>query len=240
MTFEQLRDVYRFTRADYYMAKMNSEGFRSEDALSYALRKDVEDGTIIHIGRNQYAFPKEKRAYNHEYSDVAKEVASVIKKEFPEVDFRVFELIQMNKFVGHQFSHNTILVYVENAVLNYVFDSLKQKYPGRTLLKPKIDEYFRYVLDNEIVVLRLPSESPKGKQETWHSCLEKILVDISLDKFLSNIISEGEYTTVFDEAFHRYFIDVKAMLRYSRRKGADTKYRDFLMKYAPYILEESA
>ena len=56
----------------------------------------------------------------------------------------------------------------------------------------------RFLQDDEIVVGRLPSESPKGIEKTWHSRLEKILVDISVDKLLTQIIPQVEYYNIFE------------------------------------------
>ena len=71
------------------------------------------------------------------------------------LDFQVFELIQLNDFVSHQIAHNTIFVTIENKLLDYVSDTLWNAYPGKVLFKPKVDQYYRYRQDDEIVVGRL-------------------------------------------------------------------------------------
>ena len=162
-----------------------------------------------------------------------------IKTEYPDVDFRIFELIQLNSFVNHQIAHNTIFISVENDVIDFVFDSLRQKYPGRIMLKPRLEEYYRYLVDNQLVLIRLPSESPKGLNQPWESKLEKILVDISVDKLISRIVSPGEYENIFPEAFSRYHIDLNSMFRYSRRKGAIDKFTAILKEYVPFSVEGS-
>ena len=99
------------------------------------------------------------------------------------------------------------------------------------MLKPSTTEYYRYLLDDEIVVGRLPSESPKGLERPWETRLEKVLVDIAVDKLLSQIVSTGEYRNIFADSIDRYFLDTKAMFRYAKRKGAEKKFRAFLEKY---------
>ena len=239
MSIEELYEKETFTREEYYLSLQGERGELTEDALSYLLRKEVENGEIIHIGRDQYAFRNGKHVYEYDYSELASKVASDILKEYPDADFRIFELVQMNQFVNHQIAHNTVFVYVENDLVDYVFDTLRQDYQGRILLKPSVKEYYRYLVEDEIVILRLPSETPKGEGKPWRSRLEKVLVDICADKLLSNIISDSEYEEIYDEAFRRYYVDVKAMMRYARRKGAYDRYRKFLKTYAPDIVERT-
>ena len=238
MPSNQLASMEKFTRRDYYNAYREKHGEKTQDALDYALRKEVTAGNIVHVGRNQYAYVKGKRRYTYVYSDAAGQVAVEIPKEYPSVDFQIFELAQLNAFVNHLYAHNTIFVSVENDAVDYVFDSLRDEYPGRVMLKPRADEYFRYLVENQIVVLRLPSESPKGIDVPWKSRLEKILVDITVDKLLTRIVSKSEYDAIFSQAFDRYLIDTSTMLRYANRKGAGIKFRDRIGEYTDIAIGE--
>ena len=239
MIYEQLKTEKRFSRSEYFAAIEELTGKTSSDALAYALRKDLANGEIVRIGRNQYSFLKSKLIYTHTYSEDACCIASEIKTDYPDVDFRIFELTQLNSFVNHQIAHNTLFISVENDVIDFVFDSLRQKYPGRIMLKPNLDEYYRYLVDNQLVLIRLPSESPKGLIQPWESKLEKILVDISVDKLISRIVSPGEYENIFPEAFSRYHIDLNSMFRYARRKGAIDRFTAVLKEYVPFALKDN-
>lgn len=233
MTFDQLRNMPVFTRANYYEAMRQEANKASLAGLSYALSKQVVDNNIIHIGRDQYSFSKGRHAYRHTYSETSERIASEMTEEYPSGNFQIFELVQLNAFVNHQIAHNTIFVFVENELVDYVFDMLKMKHPGKVLLKPSVEDYYKYYVDDLIVVLRLPSESPKEAGCNWHSRLEKILVDISVDKLVSKLVSRGEYPLIFNDAFSRYAIDTKAMLRYANRRGAAARFKAMLGQYAP-------
>ena len=237
MTFEKLIDLNRFTRKEFYDAYSEETGDKTADALDYALRREIAKGTVIHIGRNQYTFEKSKRVYEYSYSEEAKLVVRIIEQEYPQVDFQIFELVQLNEFVNHLFAHNTIFVSVENEAVDYVFDSLRNAYPGKVLLKPKADDYYRYLVEDQIVILRLPSESPKGVDEPWKSRLERILVDITVDKLLSQMVSTGEYEAIFSQASDRYVLDVAAMKRYANRKGAGKRFSRYLSMYMKSSVE---
>lgn len=228
MKLNRLLAMEKFSRQDYVLAYKEKFGVENSFAIDYALRKSMSAGEIIHIGRNQYTYDRTRINYSHKYSAEAICIASEILEDYPTVDFRIFELIQLNRFVNHLFAHNSIFVYVENDVMDFVFDALREKYPGRVLFKPKIEEYYRYLVDDQIVILRLPSETPKGVDEAWHCRLEKILVDIVVDKFLSKIVSVAEFNTIFMGAVERYLIDENVMFRYAKRKGADRKFKDYV------------
>ena len=104
-----------------------------------------------------------------------------------EEEYHIFEMMQLNQFMNHLVAHNTIFFAVENALVDYVFDALKKEFSGRVMLKPSLEMYYRYLQDNEIVVGRLPSETPKGIAGPWHARIEKILVDVMTDKLISGI-----------------------------------------------------
>ena len=189
------------------------------------LRKSVKQGDIMHIGRNKYAFPNKKRLYRHAYSDIALNIVREIQNEYEYASFQVYELTGLNLFVNHQIAHNTIMVYVENDLVDYVFDSLRTTHPGQVMLKPRAEEYYRYHVENQIVIERLPSESPKEAIEPWRCRMEKILVDIVVDKLLSQIVPAGEQERILREASLQFILDRSAMSRYARRKGAEEKFK---------------
>ncbi len=226
-----LADIEQFSRADFVDAFRDEHPGQSDDAISYALRKLLKDKKIKRVSWNQYAILRGKRIYHHDYSDISKEVAEIIQKEYVDPVFQIFELTQLNSFVNHLIAHNTVFVYVENELIDFVFDTLHRSYPGQVMLKPTVDNYYRYRVDNEIVVGRLPSETPKGIDVQWHSRLEKILVDIAVDKLLSYVVPKGEYKNIFNESYERYYLDESAMKRYAKRKGAEKKFESVLKQY---------
>ena len=86
--------------------------------------------------------------------------------------------------------------------------------------------------EDMIVIIKLPTESPKGTTVFWDTRLEKMLVDIAVDKLLGKVVYSGEYPAIYQEAFRKYAIDRNTMFRYARRRGAFEKYREFLINEA--------
>lgn len=218
---EKLNGKESFSRQEFAEIMEDFYGL-SNTQIAYDLQKRLDHGDLVRVGWGRYSLPL-KRQYNHNYSEFAVNVANTIHDDYDGVNFQVFELIQLNDFMNHQMAHNTIFVTVENDLVDYVFDTLMDAYPGQVMLKPKLDEYYRYRQENEIVVGRLPSETPKGIREPWMSRLEKIMVDVFTDKLISKIVPEGEKQLILDGAFSEYLMDVNTMIRYAKRKGVEEK-----------------
>ena len=124
-----------FSRAEL-LAAMEKNGVRISDSmLKVVLKRLMDAEEIIRVGRNAYCVNEEsRRMYEHEYSELARSIAKQMKEDFPYLSFSVFELVQLNAFVNHQIAHNVIFVSVESDLGDFVFDKLKEKYPGRVLI----------------------------------------------------------------------------------------------------------
>ena len=213
-----------FSREDFITAfqKKNKNG--RKDSGRYNFQKLLENGDIYRVGRNSYHIAEDsKRNYSYQYSELSLELAKKIEEQYPELDFRVFELVQLNEFVNHQIAHNVIFVSVESGLGTYVFDSLKERYAGKILLNPSVETFHQYWSDDMIIIKKLVSESPKGARAVWETKLEKMLVDLVVDKLLLSCVSRGEYDDIFHHAFQDFYIDESKLFRYARRRNAKSK-----------------
>jgi hypothetical protein len=204
----------------------------SESITNHMITRMLVAGDIARIGRNRYCVSNSQKAYHFSHSEFAVSVANEIVEAHLYLDFRIFELVQLNEFVNHQIAHNIVFVSVEGGLEEDVFNTLWERHKGSILLKPDVDELFRYMNEDMVVIIKLPTESPKGIDVFWDTRLEKMLVDIAVDKLLRKIVYSGEYPTIYQDAFSKYVIDKSVMVRYARRRGALVKYREFLINEA--------
>lgn len=201
----------------------------SEASFKLELQKMLKEGTIVRVGRNKYCVAKDGvGTYGYEYSDDAKAVAGILKEKFPYLNYTIMDLVQLNEFVNHQLAHNVIYVSVEEDLGDFVFDVLKEKYPGKVLINPTPEIYHQYWYDGMIVVGKLVSEAPMGQKEKWNTRIEKLLVDVMTNSILLSSVSETELTNIYEEAFAKYAIDESCMFRYAKRRGAEKKIREFI------------
>lgn len=219
-----------FSRAEL-LAAIKEYGIQVSDSMfKVVLKKLLDAEEIIRVGRNVYCVNEgNRRVYEHRYSELACSIAREITADFPYLSFSIFELVQLNAFVNHQIAHNVIFVSVESDLGEFVFDNLKEKYPGKVLIHPSIEIYHQYWCDDMIVIQKLISESPTGNGKKWHTRIEKMLVDILADDIQKESFSESELPGIYEDAFLRYAIDESCLFRYAKRRGIQQRLKEYLM-----------
>lgn len=125
-------------------------------------------------------------------------------------------------------AHNVFFVSVENDLGDFVFDTLKTIYPGKVLIYPDAEMYHRYWVEDIIVILRLPTEAPRGKRTVWETCLEKMMVDAFCEKIIASAYPSEEGASLFENMFGLYAVDESKLFRYARRRGVEKKLRSFI------------
>lgn len=229
---KSLESMSSFNRSDLFSV-ISEYGIKISDSmLKVILKKLLDSGKIARIGRNAYCVVTEHvKVYHYNYSELANEVAKIISEGFPYLTFTVFELIQLNAFVNHQIAHNVVFVSVEADLCDFVFDKLKEKYPGKVLINPTSEIYNQYWCDDMIVLEKLVSEAPVGIGEKWHTRIEKLLVDIYSDPIQKETFSASELPAIYQDAFAGYIIDESCMFRYAKRRGIENKLKKYILEH---------
>ncbi len=218
-----------FSRRDFMLEMEKQFPQLGEASYKAKMQQLLSAGEIVRVARSTYRVGNTQQVYyNHSYSDFANTVAAKIKEKHPLLDFRIFELVQLNNFLNHQLAHNVVFLSAESDLGPFVFETLKECYPGKVLLTPTLEMFHQYWVDDMIVIEKLPTEAPRGRKETWQTDLEKMLVDLVSDKLIPSCFSESELPAIYEEAFQRYVIDESRMFRYAKRRTADKKLRQFL------------
>ena len=235
--YDGLLDVTRFTRKEL-LESFRMAGYMLSEASFYKKVEElVKNGQIIRVGRNVYSLPDGKRlTYEYKYSELAEEVAQEIAQQYPYVNFSIFEFVQLNDFVNHLIAHNVIFLSVEAEIMDFVFETLRDKYPGKVLINPTIEIYHQYWSDNMIVLGKLTTEAPKGQKASWHTRLEKMLVDIMAEPLLLASISRAEYPHIYEDAFDRYIVDENGLFRYASRRKVTKKIKELIRKETDIVL----
>lgn len=222
---EMLSEMSSFCVSDFLRVCQINGCALGEAVMRKRLQRLLKAGEIIRIGRNAYSVPQNGVGYYwHTYSDEATRVAQIMSDQFPMAEFAIFELVQLNEFTKHLLAHNVMFLSVESDIAEFVFETLKSYFPGKVLLNPTAEIYFRYWYDGMIVINRLITEAPKGRQERWHTSLEKMLVDLVADPLLLGSIGDSEYPRIFEAAISKYVINKNRLQRYARRRSAVSRF----------------
>lgn len=235
---EKLAKYPTFNRSDLHLIMALNNVKTTDNIVNHMIKRMIDNRDIIRIGRNQYKLSGSKKIYQFPHSEQVILLADEIIKAHPFLDFRLFELIQINEFVNHQVANNIIFLFVEGGLETDVFNTLFENHRGSILLNPSIEELYRYMTDDIIVIEKLPSESPKGINAFWDTRLEKMLVDIVVDKILSKVVYKGEYQVIFHDAVEKYAIDKNVIVRYLRRRGAYEKFLKFISEEVNFVSKE--
>lgn len=199
-------------------------------SISWLLSELKSENKIISVGRGKYIRIVQnsgKSEYTYDHLEIYQKIEQLIVKEFPLVEFQMWEMYQMNEFVNHLFGKNTIFVDVESMCEDIVFEMLHDKFPYVLFCPTKEMYHKQRGNDNTIVVQKLISEAPKPT--AGHSAsLEKILVDLFSKKLTGKLIARSEYPGIYEQTFERYQIDETKMFRYARRRSLEDEISTFL------------
>ena len=120
---------------------------------------------------------------------------------------------------------------MENDGCEFVYSSLADDYGGRILLRPSVKELQYYIQTDSIIVERLVSESPKGRNDAYEVPIEKLIVEMFANKTLMRMISKGDYPEALETIFEKYNVDQIKMLRYARRRNRKDELVNYIKEY---------
>lgn len=153
---DYLNNRVSFNRTGLMDAFVSDGICMSPSVFKKELNKLLDEGKIARVGRNEYCIPVNGEAsYDYSYSQLAEDVSDIMKTNHPFLEFSITELIQINAFVNYQIAHNTLFVSVEDDLKEFVFETLKGKYPGKVLLNPSVELFHQYWTENMIVIQKL-------------------------------------------------------------------------------------
>lgn len=123
---EKIKTLYElsvFNKKTFFDTITDNVGVLSKSTLE----KYLESGEIVRIGRNAYCVRGKLKDYEYDYSGIAVHIAKILNEDFYDLDFRISELYQMNRFLNHQIAHNVIFVFVENLSLTCMYKVIYYK-----------------------------------------------------------------------------------------------------------------
>lgn len=202
----------------------------SDSTYQWVIGNLLRDGKICRLGYDAYSKPgtSSKKEYYPDYSDLALELISKINETYPYVKFTIFETVMMNAFLNHLIAQNTIFVQVEKECSIYVFRFLQENGYQNIMYKPSLNEFELYWAKDGIVVTDLISEAPLRTKESYVILLEKMLVDMCVDKLILNTYSKAEIPDVIEQAQSCFRLDKTRLLRYARRRNREKEMKKYL------------
>lgn len=193
----------------------------SDNTINAYLHLLKKRGIIHNLSRGNYTLGKIE-TFNPQINNQLRQIASLIHKKYPFVNYCVWNSSWLNDLMRHQPFKNFTIVEVEKVASEQVFNQISNSFQN-VFINPDDIFFDRYIrtFDKVIIVKNLNSEAPTIKtNDLTIPSLEKILVDILIDVNLF-AAQQGELSFIFKSAFDKYDINELKMKRYAARRNRE-------------------
>ena len=198
--------------------------------------KEIEKGKYIVVTKSIYEYKED---------NVENTIYKLIKKEYPEINYIVWNTKILNEFTLHYVMSNYIIIESEKVGVEAIVNLLKTNYLKKyTIITQEIFNNNRdlYInTENLIIVKPLHMRSPLiVKKDKKYISIEKIMIDLYVDKLYLQYQGK-ELETIYENIFEKYDIELKKLIKYAEVRTDIKKYKKFLNNlYIPekYKLEE--
>lgn len=217
------------------MRNIVTGGIAISNAATYKrINKMISDGKISRVATGQYTLDsKERFSYSLESKTANKVFNCLTKKLNKSANFIVYESTLLNLFLNHLIANSTVIVEVEKDLLEQIYWLLKDEGFKNVLLKPDENENYIYNPFNGegVIVKSLVSKSPINKKE-HKTTIEKLVVDIVIDKTINMFFEEAEKKDVVSNIFEKYAIKFDSVRNYAKRRHSLDRFLDYVpVKY---------
>ncbi len=222
--------VEMLTHSQIFASWRQSGDSTTQPAQWKRLRSLVRRGELIVVGHDSYLWASETslRPYLPRLSELASQVLREMSGQYGRMNFSLFELNWLNDFLNHLIGRNALFVMVERDYMPFVFESLNGRHGSDVLLDPSTDDFFRYVNDRMLVVVRKPSQGPMNRFMPHIAPPEQWLADILADKRIAASFEGAELPQLFSAFKNRHVLNAAALFRYARRRRVDGRIRILL------------
>jgi hypothetical protein len=234
---EELKEFFKnktvFTLDDLREHYKGIDSKIKETTLKWRIHDLKQKDLIRSVKRGVYTF-QSRPPYQPVIPDKIAKKYKQIKKEFPYSECCIWDTRWLNEFMIHQPGKFMILVEVENDSAQSVFYFLQERDKGENVFfKPSEKEIEQYIpARRETVIIRtLTTQAPTREQNgICIPRLEKILVDLFVDKSLFIAYQGQELITIFENAYNQLSINLSTLFRYALRRKKRDQLKDFLLK----------
>lgn len=217
LNFSKQYSYFSVTFLKEYLRKKKISSVPS--TVNQYLSQLKKENIIFDAGRGWYS--NIKNTFRAE-SAFQNNIVNSITKDFPFLEFNCWSISQIKDYFHHLFTKDIVFVFSSFDSLSSLNDHLTANgfkvynNPGKQIVK----DYF--ILQNNTVILR-PSVSEEPKNG-FSSSVEKILIDLFLEKDKLNLLEGTEYKRIFFNLICSNRINMAQLLRYSSRREVKTTF----------------
>lgn len=177
----------------------------------YALKSE---GVVFSAGRGVYSSVAQE-FHPQEKSRVI-EIRQLLKKQFPELDFLIWNTLYFQPYYHHQQTHNITFVEVESDAMHPVADSISRNYRFVMIEKASRVAPKDFDITRDPIVVRLLI---KGSPRKGHTpSLEKMLADLFVIKDKYSTMPDGDYWELWRSIDDFFRVNVSALIAYAKTR----------------------
>jgi len=176
---------------------------------------------------------KVKPEYQYRISDKLNRLFLAVKRKFLYDNICIWNSFWLNEFMTHQPIKYVIILEIDDDIIDSVYYFLRDNIYKQIYLKPDNNIMQKYTMEekNPLILLPFKSRSPiKKYKKVTVPKIEKILVDIYIEKELLYWIQGKEIINIFNAVSSNYKINFSTLIGYARRRGANNRLMQFLEK----------
>lgn len=222
ITRDEILDFYRSFEPDL---KESTFGWRLYALKEKNLLKPVKQGVYTLTVKPQFHPILEPRL---------KELSHKIGKQFPAARYCLWNTRWLNDWMVHQPGRFLLLVELEATAVESAFYFLKDGNYKNVFFNPDDNLLERYIYEETetIIVKTLVTKAPiKKERKISIPILEKILVDLFVDKKLFAPFQGGELVHIYNNTFKLYSLNITKLLAYAKRRTKEQELLDFITKH---------
>ena len=155
-------------------------------------------------------------------SNGLKRLFNKVKREFPYINFCIWDTAWLNDFMRHQPFKHYVVMEVEKDASESVFTFLSE-INKNVFFNPNEEIFDRYIhnQDEVLIVKNMVSESPLiEKDKICTPALEKLLVDMLIDTTLFSA-QQNEKEFIMRSVMQKYTLNELKMRRYAVRRNRE-------------------
>lgn len=193
----------------------------SDNTINMYLSKLKKEGVINAPSRGIYEMDS-SIPFQPNISNNLKRVFNKVKREFPYINFCIWDTVWLNDFMRHQPIKHYVVIEVEKDASESVFNFLTE-INKNVFINPDEEIFDRYIhnQDEVLIVKNMVSESPLIEKDKINiPALEKLLVDMLIDITLFSA-QQNEKEFIMRSVMQKYTLNELKMRRYAVRRNRD-------------------
>jgi hypothetical protein len=225
--------IIDYARDKYYFHINDLKRYFTEKGIKF--EEDTLKKYLYLLKKNEVLYPAGRRWYSNIQKEFelniesTKKIIKLLIEKFPLLEFSCWSTEQLKGFFHHLPTQFITFIYADKDFLQSIKDFLIENDYNVYLNPYKIEAEKFVELKTQTIILR-PSMSSHIPKEKNLAKIEKILVDLFMEKKKIGFIDEEEYKRIFSNVIISYRINIAEMLDYSHDRKIKDEIQNIIIK----------